>query len=262
MRWLVLFLAVSGCAHVSARGEGALPLNEGISKVSVRLPAGDITVTGTSGPFRATWRVHAEAHSDERARELARRVMREPPIEQRGGSIVIGDLERYGLGFSESVSIDIELEVPFDIEVELDSAAGDMRVAHVRGPVRCSTAAGDVTVSHVGGDVEIDTAAGDIRLAARPSPGARWKIDTAAGDIHLGVPADAAFRFHACTAAGDIRSELPLTLAGEISSSNVEATIGNEPTASVEVSTSAGDIRVERDMALRSGGRAAASPPR
>lgn len=156
--------------------------------------------------------------------------------------------------------IDINIEIPraLSTQLQISSAAGDVRVHDVTGEITLNTMSGDAQVRGSRGDLVIRTANGDlvlddasghltvntasgaVRISASTLDGAQ--IQTANGDILLDQVALGERPLQIQTANGDVRLALQRVAAS-----------GMEPAATLTFQTIAGDTHV--DPAFRKMGR-------
>ena len=96
------------------------------------------------------------------ALEKVKRIEANPPIEQNGNSIRIGQINDDSL--RRNVSISYDLVVPAQTQLRAHSGSGQVTVDGVKGPVTADTGSGGVTINNVGGEVRAHTGSGGIDL--------------------------------------------------------------------------------------------------
>jgi len=218
---------------------------KGPLQLEVETGSGDIELRrGGEGQLRVSGRFQVRAWSGEEARELAKRIAEDPPIEVEGDTVRIGDLSRYDLGhgrwpFGSSVMIDFKIEAPAETKARLRSGSGDQEVCGLRGPIEIEAGSGDVEVAEVEADVAVKTGSGDIEVAH-----VRGGVEAAAGsgDITLeGITGPVRVK----VGSGDVHLKaVEGELAVEASSGDilVDSALGER--ARWELATSSGDIRL------------------
>jgi hypothetical protein len=266
--WLgLLALAGAGCAHIEARshfeqsfeqsGEGPL------TRVEVDTSSGDVRIQGVPGArFQVTGRISVYGGSDEKARELAAQIAREPPVEVSGQVLYLGRKKLPEHGMFQGISIDYVVVVPPEAAASIDSSSGDVEVRGLQGAVKVDSSSGDVRLTQVGsaqvnsssgevvleavaGDVEVDSSSGDVQVHGAPGARARWNIDASSGDVTLVVPPEASFHFEAHTSSGDVTADVPVRVRGTFASDTLEGKVGEGMTeAEVKAQSSSGDIRL------------------
>ena len=207
----------AGCAMgPSASGSFDRTLSvSGPIRLELNNAAGDVSITGSSD---SKVHIHGDARAssfgfespDKRISDL----LANPPVEQRGNTIHIGEEMRR----MRNVSVTYTIEVPHDTEVASSVLAGAQTIQDVRGPLKVEAASGSIRVSHIerqtqlstlngsiradniGQDIRANSASGtvtvsDIKGDARISslsgtteilkPGGRVEISTANGTIHI-----------------------------------------------------------------------------
>ena len=214
-------LVSAGCTAVpeeSASFDRTLSVT-GPVRLDLSNGSGSVQITGgTTGQVRI--------HGDIRRRAFffgrtysAKEVADNPPIEQQGNVIRIGEQGRRmfsaGIG-STNLRIDYVIEVPKETEVETRVGSGSQTVRNVRGPVKLVSGSGSVTADSVKEDLQIVSGSGSIdasgvggefrgtagsgRVSARNIHG-DLRVTTGSGSISVARP-DA--RVNAKTGSGSI----------------------------------------------------------
>lgn len=239
LRWLVGVFAVAvlaGAGALSATAytaEGSFERSlrvTGPVELDIETRAGSITVrAGEAGRVRVRGIIRARTGSGvtrREAEEKVRRLEAEPPIEQEGNVIRIGNAEERDL--RQNVSISYELLVPEETRVRARTGSGSQSIEGIRGPVEVETGSGSIKISEVGGEVRAQTGSGRIEL---DSVNGAVTARTGSGSIRAtGI----AGGFVASTGSGNV--ELVQTASGEV---RVKTGSG-----SVEVRGVSGPLRV------------------
>ncbi len=157
---------------------------EGIDRIKIETVSGDCVVE--KGETDAVMVTVLSAYSPPDSFE--------PEAKKRGSTLY---LEEY-LRRSNSGSSMWILTVPDGIEIDFETASGDLSVSEVSGNFSASTASGDIELEESSGDCEFSTASGDIRLDKCDGT---FEISTASGDIHV---AGCEGEFELSTASGDV----------------------------------------------------------
>jgi Putative adhesin len=257
-------LAASGCAPEPVLGSFERTLEvAGPVDLTVRTIAGAIAVrAGDSTSVRVTGRMAVAIGwipGDAAAHEQLRRLESDPPIEQNGNTIVIGEL-RVDAPQKWTVAIAYELVVPAGTRVHVSTGAGSVHAHGIGGGSAVETGSGDIEITQAApGDVDVRTGAGDIwldgvcgRLSARAragniraagSPDGPWRLHSSAGNVSVHLPADAGFELHAIASVGSVQTAHPLLVRAVDGQELRGKARGGGPL--VSLTTSAGDIRVE-----------------
>jgi hypothetical protein len=130
---------------------------------------------------------------------------------------------------------DVQLE-RVDGEAKVDTASGDIEIAHV-GSAKVNSASGDVQIDDAAEALEVNTASGDIEL--RRVVEGDVKVNSASGDIEVGIAKGSRLWVDAQSLSGDTSSELELE-----SGAPVETDEG--PLIELRAVTMSGDITVRR----------------
>lgn len=144
-------------------------------------------------------------------------------IDQSGRAVRIRARARYG-----PAEVSWRLTVPADVELDLSSQSGDVRVSGTKGEIAVATVAGDIAVQGGGGFIALRSVEGDVELSGT---GGRIKVTTVDGGIVIR------------RANGDIKAN---AVDGDIVLEDIES-------ADVEATTVAADISFSGT--IRPGGR-------
>ncbi len=129
----------------------------------------------------------------------AQEVLANPPLEQRGDTILIGK----NSSFLRNVTIDYEIQVPKDTELDAGLASGGITVDQLRGPVKVTSASGYVHVYQIERDVQVSAASGAIDIR---NIGGYVRSNSASGSIEI---SDAHGDVKASAASGSVRIDRP-----------------------------------------------------
>jgi DUF4097 and DUF4098 domain-containing protein YvlB len=149
--------------------------------LSIRTGSGSINIqTGAVNAVRISGRIRARegVGSSRDTAERVKRIEANPPIDQRGGTIRIG--EGMDPALLRNITISYDVTVPPDTRVHSQTGSGDQIIGDVQGPVSVATGSGTITAGRIGGAVNATTGSGDIVLAAS---GGRFDATTGSGSI-------------------------------------------------------------------------------
>lgn len=183
--WLavaVLGLALAARAEETVEGSFTRTLKvAGAVDLEVKTGAGSIQVrTGAADAVQVLGKIRARDSwkSNLSAAEKVKRLEANPPIEQNGNIIRIGQIEDEEL--RENVSISYELVVPAETKLRSATGSGSQTVDGIKGPLDASTGSGELTLSSIGSDVRASTGSGGIELR---SVQGNLKASTGSGGI-------------------------------------------------------------------------------
>ncbi len=255
--------AISFDRTLSVGGEAQLIVSTG---------SGNIHLTRGSGN---QIQIHGQIHvSREGSEEQARQIAANPPIEQSGSAIRVGQqYEQHWRG----ISIDYQIEAPAgtligadsgsgDIvdegvgqNAKLETGSGDIRAAGLQGAFEVKTGSGNITADQTGpGDVKAETGSGNIEIKdihgsfrgqtgsgdikATGTPSAPWTLETGSGNIEIWV-GNAPLTLYASTGSGSVTTDHEMLVQGSLNHHHITGKLnGGGP--SVRVQTGSGDIRV------------------
>lgn len=243
----------------------------GNAQLDLSTGSGNIHITRGSGnqiQIHGKIRVSREG-SEEQAREIAAN----PPIEQSGDTIHVGQHQEQWHG----ISIDYEVEAPAgtvlnaisgsgDIvdegvgqNAKLETGSGDISATSLEGPFTVKTGSGNITAAQTGqGDVVAETGSGDIELKdihggfrgqtgsgdikASGTPSASWMLQTGSGNIELST-GNAPLTLDASTGSGSVITDHEMVVQGTFDRHHIHGNLnGGGPT--LRIQTGSGDIHI------------------
>jgi hypothetical protein len=172
--------------------------------------------------------------------ERVKRIEANPPVEQQGNAIRIGDIKDADL--RDGVSISYDVTVPPGAALQSKSGSGSQRIEGVDGDVGVSSGSGSLTVRRSGGRVRASTGSGGITAE---DVGGAFEASTGSGSIDgVGVKGPITAR----TSSGSI--EVTQTGGGDV---EVSSSSGGVRLRGVQgglrASTTSGSLAVEGNMA-------------
>jgi beta-lactamase regulating signal transducer with metallopeptidase domain len=243
------------------------------AQLAVSTGSGDIHFSRGSGN---QIHIHGLIHvNHEGSEEKAREIAANPPIEQTGDVIRVGqheDREQW-----HGISIDYQIEAPSgtllsaisgsgDIVDEgvgqnarLQTGSGDIKATGLEGPFTVKTGSGNIVAGQSGqGDVIAETGSGDIELKdihggfrgqtgsgdikASGTPSASWTLRTGSGAIELWT-GNAPLTLDASTGSGSVTTDHEMTVQGAFDHHHVQGNLnGGGPTIRAE--TGSGEIHI------------------
>jgi DUF4097 and DUF4098 domain-containing protein YvlB len=182
---------------------GAVDLTVSTGSGSISVHTGDASSVHVSARIRVNdgWRI-----SDSEARDKVRRIEANPPVEQEGNTIRIGEIRDEEL--RRNVSISYEVITPVDTRLRASTGSGSETLEGVRGPVEASTGSGSIHVIRIGGELHATTGSGTITADGVQGP---MRATTGSGGIRaIGIAGGLTGQ----TGSGSI--ELEQTAAGDV----------------------------------------------
>jgi DUF4097 and DUF4098 domain-containing protein YvlB len=174
------------CAAQDRAAEGSFDRTlkvSGTVDLTVSTGAGSITVRpgdASSVHVSAKIRVNEGSHITEaEAKDKVAKIEANPPIEQQGNTIRIGEIRDEEL--RHNVSISYEISTPANTQLKASTGSGSETLDGVKGPVEASTGSGSLHISHIGGELHATTGSGSITL---DGVGGNVRASTGSGGIH------------------------------------------------------------------------------
>lgn len=218
---------------LSVSGEGQLMVSTG---------SGNIHLTrGSDGQVHIHGRIHVSENGSE---EQARQIAANPPIEQNGNVIRVGQQhEEHWQG----ISINYDIEAPAGVQLGATSGSGDVVDEGVGRNAKLQTGSGDITARSLQGPYLVRTGSGNI--TAEGTGEGDVKAETGSGNIEI---KDVHGSFYAQTGSGDIKAtgtpSAPWTL--QTGSGNIDITAGSAP-MTLDASTGSGTVITDHEMLVQ-----------
>jgi DUF4097 and DUF4098 domain-containing protein YvlB len=140
--------------------------------------------------------------------------------------------------YKRNVHTEFELKLPMNINLNLETAGGDIDVTDIRGESVFRTSGGDLDLENLMGRVEAHTSGGDIDISRIEG---LIRVHTSGGDIEI---MNSNGKFNASTSGGDLEFR-HLTGNIDAQTSGGSITLDNIEGETVECRTSGGDINAE-----------------
>jgi len=191
---------------------GAVDLTVETGSGSISVHAGDGSTVHVFAKIRVNEGWHVTLGD---AQDKVKKLEANPPIEQSGNTIHIGEIRDEEL--RRNVSISYEISTPADTKLKSSTGSGSETIDGVKGPVETSTGSGGMHLSKIGSEVHAKTGSGTIAL------------DDVNGSVH------------ASTGSGGIRAN---GIAGGVTANTGSGTVEISQTApgDVDVETGSGGV--------------------
>lgn len=130
-------------------------------------------------------------------------------------------------------------------QVNLKLSSGDIDLTSLI----CNTydiqlSSGDLDIDSLAGSGDIHASSGDIKVTYKDID-KYSKVSANSGDIKIAVPRSLSFEFNGHCSSGDIDSSFPLNYNSK-DKHDATAKIGNDPSITLDVNTSSGDINISQ----------------
>ncbi len=216
---------------------------------------------------------HFSSDSDLQSR--IQQIVNNPPIQQTGDRVEIGDRTHNDL--NRNITVDYDITLPPGAHLDLSTGSGDievnaagagvraqtgsgsLRIREARGPFTLQTGSGDIELQAGGpGNTEVRTGSGSLRLHnlqgaldARTGSGdievsahitGNSRAVTGSGSIRLDL-GNSGVNLTAHTGSGSVRTNSPIQLSGEINRQHISGPINGGGPA-LDLTTGSGDIEI------------------
>jgi Putative adhesin len=153
---------------VGAEPDGSFDRSLSVSgpvNLDVKTDSGGITVkAGSSGSVHVHAVLKAQ-HGRFEAGDVEGRIReleRNPPVQQNGNRVIVGQLQQPGL--LRGISMHLEIETPSETQVHARADSGGIQVSGIHGPVDCKTDSGGIAIQDVGSNVRAEADSGGIHV--------------------------------------------------------------------------------------------------
>ncbi len=259
-------LALSGCeteprAKYTKTVRLTAPLAPG-SAFAAETYNGSISICGADvADCNLIATIVARAHTQQDAQMLADQV--EVKLEPYDNKLET-KITKPTLESNQSISVNLDLKMPNKTDLHLKTHNGAVEITAIAAKIDATTYNGNIIgsvltaqakvkshngqikLSEVSGDTYAETYNGNVRVAylKTASPVCKISIVTHNGAIILTTPPDFSAAVKASTHNGSIKTNLPVTIAGEISKTELVGTIGKGD-GKLELETYNGQITIE-----------------
>ncbi len=218
---------------LSVGGSADLYVSEGSGRIHV--------VPGPDTSIHVKAHVHAGSNAGGDVDERIRQISRNPPIQQSGATVRIGDMSAEDRRLYNNISIDYEISAPRSVALNLHTGSGDIEVDNLGRFLKADTGSGAVRAHGVAGPADLHTGSGDIELQQAASGEVR--AQTGSGSIRINGLSGA---LDAHTGSGDIEANGRITGNSKLQSGSgsIRAHLGRDAHLNVDASTGSGSIRV------------------
>ena len=208
-------------------------------RFTLRLPSGDVQITGTDGDVARVRELNGRDLSDRFEIGLASGSL-ELVARKRFGFTISIDNHQWGGGSPE-----LEIEVPAYATVVVDTASADVETSGLRGSQRYRTASGNLSLVQSAGVLEIDAVSGDVEIDATGVLDLGGK--TISGEVRVRAPR--VTRFDMATTSGDMHIDAELKGGGPFAIKTIsgDVTLVARGDIQVEAQTITGDLNSEVD---------------
>ncbi len=134
------------------------------------------------------------------------------------------------------------MRVPDGVDLDVDSAAGDVHVTNIEGNARVHAVKGDVQIILPGyAEARVGTGRLSATMGAMQWPGT-LHFSTESGDIELWVNENAKFHIRMHTDNGTLFSDFDLRGSSAGSAETIDANVNGGGAQSIDIETKAGAI--------------------
>lgn len=210
----------------------------------IRIVAGSDNQIHIRGHVHGGWGVFGGGHDEDRVRQIAAN----PPIDQSGNMVRIG--ETHDHSFFNNISIDYDISAPASVALNLRSGSGDVEVDHVGRFLAASSGSGSVRAHGIHGPADMHSGSGNIEL--QQDAAGSVKAQTGSGSVRIdGLNGELTAR----TGSGTIEANGHITGAARLSTGSGSVRLNLAPDAhfELEASTGSGSIRVHFPNAPQQG---------
>jgi hypothetical protein len=135
------------------------------------------------------------------------------------------------------------VRIPEGVDVDFNSATGDLTLTGVSGKIEGSSGTGDITITGSSGDFEISTGTGNVEVS-----GSKGEFDLSSGTGSVEIETSTG-NFDISSGTGDVKgTDLTLDFEGDFSSGTGDAEVINPKGSGFDLSVSSGTDDATLDM--------------
>jgi DUF4097 and DUF4098 domain-containing protein YvlB len=228
-----------------------LNVSGGQADLYVSSGSGHVHITpGSGNEIHVTAHLHGGWSHGQDTQPRIDRIIANPPIQQSGNSIHIGDVRGEDRELYNNISIDYDITAPKSVALNLRTGSGDIEVDNLGRFLKAETGSGSIRAHGIAGPAELHSGSGDVELQQQPPSGAVL-ASTGSGSIRIeGLNGS----LTAKTGSGDIEASGNLTGPASLQSGSgsIRLHIGHEAHFALDASTGSGSIRVSQPGAPQS----------
>lgn len=208
--------------------------------INVQNLTGDlITLGATSGEIYADTIVDSSQNKDSKNKEITNKSVN-ITIGTSSGDIQVEEI--WGNTNLSSTNGMITVDSLLG-DSKIKTTSGDIQLDSVQGDLHLSASSGEISVFDLTGNGVFSTTSGDIKVIFQEITG-DVLINASSGEVNCSVPKETAFEFFANTSSGDITTSFDDDLLFNKKGNNASGSIGNNPTNTLDITTTSGDITV------------------
>ncbi len=196
---------------------------------------------GSDTEFHIKARVYAGWNAGSDIQDRIRKISANPPIEQSGNAIHLGDVRPEDRHLYNNITIDYEISAPKTTALNLRSGSGDINVENLGRFLKADTGSGSVRAHGIAGPAELRTGSGDIDLEEQAA--GEVKASTGSGSVRInGLSGPLTAR----TGSGDIEANGTLTGPSRLQSGSgsIRLHLQHDARYNVDAATGSGSIKV------------------
>lgn len=226
---------------------------EGTPLLDVECPVCDVQIRGSKGDtvvIEATKRAWSGSQ-DAAGRQLD---SIDVTFTQRGDTVFVKvDIPQLGgAQIGRRASVDLKISVPQQTDLKFSVDVASVEVDGIEGQVDIRADVGEVILQDVVArdSLKVRTDVARIRFDGPLSEGVRYDMRSEVGDIALTLPAGSSFEVDAESNVGAATCEFAVSgVEGRkgLVGGRVEGTVGDNPTAALELRSEVGSIRIYED---------------
>ncbi|HUW09831.1 MAG TPA: hypothetical protein VM537_08875 [Anaerolineae bacterium] len=226
---------------------------EGTPLLDVECPVCDVQIRGRSGD---TVEIEATKRSWSGSKDAAARQLDgiNVTFTQQGDTVFVKvDIPQLGgAQIGRRASVDLKISVPEETDLKLNLDVAQVEVDGIEGQVDIQADVGEVVLDDVVArdSLKVRTDVARIRFNGPLSEGVRYDMRSEVGDIALTLPAGSRFEVDAESNVGAATCEFAVSgVEGRkgLVGGRVVGTVGENPTAALELRSEVGSIRIYED---------------
>lgn len=196
---------------------------------------------GSDNSIHVKAHLHANSNAGGDVDERIRQISRNPPIQQSGSTVHVGDVNGDDRRLYNNITIDYEISAPKSVALNLHTGSGDLDIDNLGRFLKADTGSGSIRAHGIAGPADLHTGSGDIELQQVASGEVRAQAGS--GSIRINGLSGA---LTAQTGSGDIEANGQITGSSKLQSGSgsIRAHLGHDAHLNVDAFTGSGSIHV------------------
>lgn len=208
------------------------------ARVALESVSGHVTIETTNGS-------EAEVHIVRTARKREDLRCREFKVDASEGSLRLSGNDDRRECRNVQVRQTVEMRLPREVNLEVTSVSGHVRVGEIDGSVRLTSISGHATVKQAAGEASFTSISGHVNVSMSKVGGRGIRMSSISGNIDVGLPDGANADWRVSSISGRVIVDAPNVTLQKNGPADYEGRVGSGGTE-MSFSSISGNVRFRR----------------